>query len=51
MSGSGASCFGLARVGDGEEIAGTYRKKRENDWCVASRLISARDAEITQLYQ
>jgi len=51
MSGSGASCFGLARVGDGQEIAGTYRKKRENDWCVASRLISAGDAEITQLYQ
>ena len=51
MSGSGASCFGLARVGDGQEIAGTYRKKRENDWCVASRLIGAGDAEITQLYQ
>ena len=51
MSGSGASCFGLARVGDGQEIARTYRKKRENDWCVASRLIGAGDAEITQLYQ
>ena len=51
MSGSGASCFGLARVGDGQEIAGAYRKKRENDWCVASRLIGAGDAEITQLYQ
>ena len=51
MSGSGASCFGLARVGDGQEIAGAYCKKRENDWCVASRLIGAGDAEITQLYQ
>ena len=51
MSGSGASCFGLARVGDGQEIAGAYCKKRENDWCVASRLIGAGDAETAQLYQ
>ena len=51
MCGSGASCFGLARVGAGQEIAGTYRKQRENDWCVASRLIGAGDAEVTQLYQ
>ena len=51
MSGSGASCFGLARVGDGQQIAEAYRLKRENDWCVASRLIGAGDAEITQLYQ
>ena len=51
MSGSGASCFGLARVDDGQEVARAYRKKRENDWCVASRLIGAGDAEITQLYQ
>ena len=49
--GSGASCCGLARVGDGQEIAGAYCKKRENDWCVASRLIGAGDAEIAQLYQ
>ena len=51
MSGSGASCFGLARVGDGQEIARAYCKKRENDWCAASRLIGAGDAEIAQLYQ
>ena len=51
MSGSGTSCFGLVRPGDGQNIGEAYRKKRENDWCAASRLIGAGDAEITQLYQ
>jgi 4-diphosphocytidyl-2-C-methyl-D-erythritol kinase len=46
MSGSGASCFGLARSGAGQKIAAQYRARCDGDWCVASRLIGAGDAEL-----
>ena len=49
MSGSGASCFGLAAAGAGEALAEAYAAQRPADWVSAGRLIGAGDAEIDQL--
>lgn len=39
MSGSGATCFALVNVGQGEALAQYYNNKYKNHWCVATRLL------------
>lgn len=41
MSGSGATCFALAPIGDGAAIAARYQKARPHDWVQAGRLLGA----------
>jgi 4-diphosphocytidyl-2-C-methyl-D-erythritol kinase len=50
MSGSGSSCFALCPTGEGAAIAQAYGALRADDWLVATALVSARNAEIDELF-